>query len=201
MIVDPARFPALSEYLGTLPAGMDSYPDCQAKGSMVVSALEGHDLSAELDALPPVLVELVRDPPPPTRWIPLVWSEALFHVVCDSFYPGEEAVIAWTYRRTVAMARKPMYRRLASAAGPRFFLRLGAGVHQLFERGTSMKVSSGDRRTRVRLTHPRHVHSTLNKVSNIGMFRAIIEITGGKNGVCTMTQCTPTGAAYDCSWD
>ena len=201
MTVDPTRFPALRAYLDTLPAELESYPECQAKGSMVASALEGHDLSAELDGLPQVLVDLVREPPPATRWIPLVWSEALFHVVCDAFYPSEEAVIAWTYRRTVAMARKPMYRRLASVAGPRFFLRLGSSVHQLFERGTSMKASGGDRRTRVELTHPPHVHSRLNKTSNIGMFRGIIEVTGGENGACTMRDCTSTGAIYECTWD
>ena len=201
-MVDTLLFPTLSAYLSRLPDGLDSYPQCQAKGSMVISALEHHDLGPVLSHLPAELVELAGSPPPATRWLPLAHSESIFHAVCDRFYPKEADVIDWCYRRTWAMAKSPMYRRLGSVAGPRFFLRIAASVHRMFERGTSMTVAFSDASSaRVELQHPPHAHSPLNKVSNVGMLRAIVEMTGGVSPDCKMTRCGPEGAVFDCTWE
>jgi hypothetical protein len=200
-VIDVVRYPALSAYLSRLPDGLDSYPECASKGSMVRSALEGHDVRADASHLPAALAELIEAPPPPTRWIPLVCAEAIFHLVCDRYYPSEEAAIEWSYQRTLAMAASPLYRKLVTVAGPGLLLKIGSRVHGLFERGTSVLADVRGTTARVELLHPPHVHSPLNQVTNVGMLRAIIEITGGKNIRCKMTRSSPRGAVFECSWD
>ena len=199
--MDPVRYPSLAAYASRLPDGLASYPECSAKGSMIRSALEGHDLDVELDRLPDAISDLVRAPPPPTQWVPLVLAEAVFHLVCDRFYPTEEEAIAWSYQRTVQMATNPLYRKLAAVAGPKIFLKMASRVHKLFERGTNLDVQLRPSSAHLELTHPPHVHSPLNQVTNVGMVRAVIDITGGKNGVCKMTRSTPRGAIFECSWE
>ncbi len=200
-VVDPHRFPSLSAYLARLPEGLDSYPECQTKGSMIRSALEGHDFTQDLDGLPPRLVELVTDPPPPTRWLPLVYGDSVFHMVCDRFYPSEEAVLDWTYQRTVAMAKNRMYRKLVTVAGPGFLLKISSKVHGLFERGTETRTEVDDHQARIELSHPPHVHSRLNHYSNVGMLRGILEITGGANPHCEMRHSNAAGAVFECRWE
>ncbi len=200
-MVDAVRYPSLTAYLSRLPDGVDSNPECEAKGSMVRSALEDHDLAPELAHLPAPIAELVASPPPATRWVPLVHAEGIFHAVCDRFYPTDDAVLEWTYRRTMSMVVSPMYRRLATAAGPGFFLKMGARVHGLLERGTRVAITVDDKTARMELSHPPHVHSPLNHMSNVAMLRGVIEVTGGKNPRCHMRRSRPEGAEFDCVWE
>lgn len=200
-VVDPHRFPTLSAYLSRLPAELDSYPECRTKGSMIRSALEGHDLSTDADGLPKRLAEIVADPPPPTRWLPLVYGDAIFHAVCDRFYPTEEQVLDWTYQRTVSMAKNKMYRKLVQVAGPAFLLKISTKVHGVFEKGTRARAEVGDHEARIELSHPPHVHSRLNHYANVGMLHGIIDITGGQRSHCEMRHSKPEGAVFECRWE
>jgi hypothetical protein len=200
-VVDPLRFPTLSTYLSQLPAELESYPECQTKGSMIRSAIEGHDLEADLDGLPETLAKLVTDPPPPTRWVPLVYGDAIFHAVCDRFYRTEDEVVEWTYRRTLAMAKSKMYQKLVQVAGPGFLLKVSTKVHGVFEKGTRASAEVEGNNARIELSHPPNVHSRLNHYSNVGMLRGIVDLTGGTNPRCAMRHSKPEGAVFECQWD
>ncbi|HBQ17525.1 MAG: hypothetical protein RLO52_16650 [Sandaracinaceae bacterium] len=193
------RFPRLAEYLATVPGGLDAYPDARSKSTLLRSALEGHeDLCAE--GLPLDVAELFRNPPPPTVWIPAVHVNAVFHAICDQYYPTERNVIAWARRRTRSMANNPIYRRLLSFTGPRALLKIAGRVDRMFQRGTHIDAEYGPGWAESRLRHPPHLVSPLNQVANVGMFEAMVEMTGADDPLCEMSDASPTGALFRTTW-
>jgi hypothetical protein len=198
--VDPNRFPTLAAYVDALPSGLHAYPDCRTKAALLRSALEERDLTAVLPDLPEPLRTVFAAPPAITDWVPAVIADAAFHVVCDVYYPTPEAMLAWTYERTIGMAQRPMYKSLVRAAGPALFLKIAGRVHGLFQKGTDLEVEIGDHDATLTLTNPAHLHSDLNRSSNVALCRAVLEMTGGVNPTCEITDQTPTRAIYRCRW-
>lgn len=198
--VDASRFPRLAEYVRALPEGLASYPDCRAKGSLVCTALDGHDVSHLGDGLPPAVVEMLHDPPLAGLWIPAPMSDAIFYVLVDSYHPSEDAVLEWTYERTMKAAQSKMYRAFTRVAGPSALLRMAAAAHGLFQKGTDLEAKRTPQGVELLLTHPPHLHGGLNHLSNVGMFRALLEITRAREGHAEMLESHPTEARYLVSW-
>jgi hypothetical protein len=198
--VDPSRYPHLAAYLAQLPDGLRSYPECKSKGTLVVSAIEGHDLSAIGDGLPPDLLAMLRQPPPVGVWVPAVFSDAVFYVLVDAFYPSKDAVLKWTFDRTIRTASSRVYRALTRAAGPSTLLRMTAAVHRLFQRGTYLESKRIGKSVELRLRHPPYLHGGLNHVSNVALFRALLHYTGASDIDVEMIASEPTQALYVARW-
>jgi len=201
MVADPVRFPTLAAYLAQLPEGLQSHPECQAKGSQIRTAVEGHDLGDAAAELPEPIRELFVAPPPPTAWVPMVYSDAVFHAVCDRFYPTEAQMLAWCRERTLDLVRGPMYRRLVAVAGPKTFFRIADRVFFLFERGSELSIELGDREARIDVTHPPFLHTRLNHLGNTAVIEAVIEMTGGREPTCELVESRSTGLVLRCRWD
>ncbi len=193
------RYPRVAEYLAALPDGLRSYPECASKATLLRSALEGHDLSAER-ALPAEIVELIRDVPPVSVWVPAVAVNVVFHAVCDLYYPTEAAVLEWSRERTRRMAKNPLYRGVLRLGGPRALIRIATKLDRMFQRGTHISADIERGAATVRLKHPPHLVSPLNQRSNIGMFEAMVEITGGADPRCEVTDAGPEGATFCVTW-
>ncbi len=198
--VDPQRFPALADYLSKLPAGLASYPEATTMGILLKSAVSQQYFHPSWRDLPQPLVDGLRRPPLPTTWVPAVLTDAVFCVICDTFYPTPEAVEAWTYERTIRLASVPMYRGLTRFAGIERFLAAAARVHAFFQRGTHLAVRSAPGAAEVELTHPPHLHGRLNHLSNQGAFRAALEAAGGQEVSVLLESSTPTRALYRARW-
>lgn len=50
------------------------------------------------------------------------------------------------------------------------------------------------------MSFPPHLHSRLNLLSNVGMFRGIVRVTGGQTPQANMTRFSATDADYECTW-
>jgi hypothetical protein len=195
--VDRERFPTLNAYVAQLPQGLNSYPEARSKGSLLRSSLEGHDVGRLIDD---VLRAVIESPPPAGVWVPAVHSDAVFHAVVDRFHPTDERVIAWCEGRTLSMAKSPMYGALFRVSGPAILIRGTARFHGLAQRGTEMSAILDDHRARLHMSFPPHLHSRLNLLSNVGMFRGLIRITGGQTPQAKMTRFSATDADYECTW-
>ena len=200
-MLDAARFPTLTAYLAALPEGLASYPTCRTKGAIVRSVLDEGGLAAQAPHLPEELAALVRDRPPLTAWLPAAHADAVFHLYCDTHAPSEQAMLDWTYERSTRFGRSQTYRHIFNAAGPRMLLRTGVRMHGFFQQGTELEVPElTATRATVVLKHPPHLHSRLNQLSNVALLRAIVDLTGGKDGRCEMVESTPTFARYVTHW-
>ncbi len=200
-MLDAARFPTLTAYLAALPEGIASYPECRTKGAIVRSVLDEADLTVYAPQLPDALAALVRERPPLTAWIPAAHADAVFQLYCDTNAPTEQAMLDWTYERSTRFARSQTYRHIFNAAGPRMLLRTAVRMHGFFQHGTDLEVpeltATG---AIVVLKHPPHLHSRLNQLSNVALLRAIVDLTGGKDGTCEMVEHTATFARYVTKW-
>ena len=197
---DPGRFPQLAEYIARLPDGLDSYPECKAKGTMILTALEGHDLAPVTDHLPARVVELVRDPPSSGLWVPGPMSDAIFYAVVDTFYPTQAEAFEWTRVRTRKAAQSKLYRALARVTSPKTLLRMANAAHGLFQRGTDLEATYGTDEATLTLTHPPHLHGGLNHRVNCPMFEEILLGAGAGQARVEMVESTPERAVYEAKW-
>lgn len=199
--LDAARFPQLAAYLDQLPDGLASYPECKAKGSLLLTAIEEHDVSEIGDGLPDELAEVFRRPPLAGVWVPAPFSDAVFYVFVDLLYPTLEETLAWTYERTIRGTQSKLYRALTSVASPWALLRIGTAAHGLFQKGTDLHVVKTPDGADLRLSHPPFLHGGFNHASNTAALRAVLETTGAKNAVVEMVSSEPTEALYRARWD
>lgn len=200
-MLDRARYPRLAEYLDGLPDGLGSYPECQSKATLLVSAFDEIDRFELLDGLPEALQEVVHEPPPTGLWVPAVWSDALFFARCDLSFPTAQAVREWTYERTIRIAKHPIYRRLLKVPGPRMLMKMGEKAHGLIQRGTELDVTLDERGADVVLRFPPKLHVGLNLVANVALWRGCVEITGGTNVRSEMVSSSDTDARYRVEFD
>lgn len=198
--IDKAKFPALAEYLERLPAGLASYPEAQTLGLLLKSAVAPHYFHASWKELPPELMVVLRSPPLPTAWVSTVLTDAVFCVVADTFHPTREAVLKWSYERTLRLTALPMYATLTKLAGVERFLRTAVKIHALFQRGTDVSLHVWGEEAEVRLTHPPHLHGELNHLSNEAVFRAVLESAGALDVTMRLRESRPEGALYVASW-
>lgn len=194
------RYRYLREYLAALPEGLSSYPECVSKATLLRSSIEGHE-DARLGAdLPAELVELYRHPPPATVWVPAAKVNAILHVVIDLYYPRREDVIEWARRRTLRMRDNPIYARILRVTSVHALFRISQQLDRLFQRGTHITPHIEKGRARFELSHPPYLVSPINQVANVGMFEAMVEMTGGEDARCEMTASSPTGATFEMIW-
>lgn len=195
-MLDAGRYPLLAEYIHALPGGLDAYPECEAKASLITSALDGHDTEAMLDGLPDVVLDAIENPPPAGVWVPAALCDAVFFAVCDRYYPDEAAVKQWTYERTRAMAKNALYKALLRVPGPAILLKASAKAHGLFQRGTLFDIVLSKGRAEIDLSFPPRLHVGLNLIANVALWQALVEITGGKQVESSMVSSTQTRASY-----
>ncbi len=194
------RYPRLDAYLASLPDGLGSYPECVSKATLLRSSLEGYE-DADVSDLDPELRELYASPPPATVWVPAAKVNAIFHAIIDLHHPTPRDVIEWARRRTLRMRDSPIYRRVLAVTSPNALFRVSAQLDRMFQRGTHIRPHLGDHEARFELTHPPYLVSPINQLANVGMFEAMVELTGGKGAVCEMTASSPMGATFEMTWE
>jgi hypothetical protein len=193
-------FPHLDEYLSRLPEGLDSYRECLSKGALLRSSLVGVRPHPTWAALPAPIRRAIDAPPLPSDWVSTVITDAVFYVVADTYYPTDDAMLRWSYERTLGTADQPVYRMMTRVTGLPAFLRGAARFHGFFQRGTDMRVSVTSDQGDVVLSHPPHLHLAWNHLSNEAVFRAALDAAGAKESSCTMLESTPTLARYRARW-
>ncbi len=198
--IDASRLPQLAEYVARLPQGLASYPECRSRGTLVLSALEGHALEPWRDAMPAAVWAMIEQPPLPGAWVPAALSDAVFFAVVDTHYPTDAAVVQWTRERTLRTARSRMYRALTRISGPAMVLRMSAAVHGMFQKGTELDASRMDDGMALRLRHPAHLHGGANHLANVGMFEVLLEIATARPSRVAMVESEPESALYHARW-
>ncbi len=125
----------VESYIAALPAGLASYPHCTSKMSSVRFQLQRRPLRRLAD-LPEELVDLIRDPPVATAWIPTTIFVATILAI-ESEHAISDAALA--IESTKDMLESPLYRFTLRMLSPATILRAGAATWHLFHRGTTFK--------------------------------------------------------------
>lgn len=192
----------MQQYIASLPNGLDSYPSCQLKSSVLRGFCASIDVERLCSALPETLAALVERPPPPSDWIDEVKTTAIFLASADSNVTGE-SFVAHAYRTNYALLDSTMYRILFRLVGARRVLANAGKSWSQFHRGTTLSVQSFDehaRRATVSLEGPAHHVPLLLAEGYATSIRAAVEISGHKDVHAAVEDHTPTRTLVSVRW-
>lgn len=190
----------LHAYLDSLPQGLDSFPECRVKASLLRGALDDPGARVKLDALPERLASLFGSPPLVTQWMPEVVSVAAHYAIADARGFDDDDVLMWTYRVNQRLAQSRLYRAMTAVATPRLALRGARLAWGMIHKGIGLSVRLEDDSARLTVTHPRGVWPNLVHRANATGFRAVLESSGGSNVEVFVAESSPDRAIFDCSW-
>lgn len=194
-------FPRLSKYLGVLPSGFASYPECRSKGVMLTSALAEVPRHESWYGLPSIVQEAIEHQPLATEWVSAVLSNAVQFAVADTYYPSDEQVLAWNRKRTLRVAGSTSYRALVHITGVKLLLRAAVRIHAMFQQGTELRVVwLSETEAHLFVEHPPYLQFGASHLANEAVFGALLEKAGGHRVKVAMMESSSRRAVYRASW-
>lgn len=196
------KFPSLTEYIDKLPNGLDSYPECEQKGSVLRALLSmWPELPTLAPDLPPVLGRLVTEPPPPNLWVPECHGMALWALSCDVVCNNEVAkYIEFSRKGNRALLSNPIYRIIFGVLGARLTVRAIATAWSTFHRGMNIEVELSARGGTFSLNYPSQLLSEPHAHGYSTAFVEALIIAGYSDARVDVESWTPTKTAYRCTW-
>ncbi len=197
-------FPTLDRYLGSLPDGLESYPDVCTKGAVLRAVISDAPSPLDRHALPPALAERVRELPSATDWVPEVHLFGLQACIFDACFRDGGGIAAfedWSYRRNMRMFRSSLYRVLFKVVSPE---RLFVGVANrwsAFRRGSVIDgVAAVDGLAQMRLRTAPHVVPDFGRVALGSALRASLDLAGAREATVTCRVEVPGSLLFEARW-
>ncbi|MFO0599105.1 MAG: protein kinase [Myxococcaceae bacterium] len=195
------KTPLMTAYLSLLPNGLDSFPEVQAKGSIVQSFLDGVPIHKHLAVLPPALADLVKRPPLPSAWVSEVRMAALFMACADLCFPDPDAWVEFAYRANKKIIEGPLYSVLFRVLGVKRIVSGVASRWEQFHRGTTLTVVKFDANEgHLKLTSPHRATPLVFAKAHGTAIRATVEIVGAKNVKVDTTESGPGVFDFRVTW-
>ncbi len=187
-------------YLQGLPLGSDSYPDAQAKASLVHEVLqlaEGRTLDP---ALPSVVHQLFAAPPPVSGWVPEVLYRTLMLGILDARGLSDADALRVMRAKYRQILSSPLYSVLFGLVGaPRFLKSIDQRWRQ-FHRGTEMQATVSGRDVTIEFLAPTPMFEGLvGEIQKVSMEVILARVTGNQNGVLHVER-RPRGYRYVGTW-
>lgn len=169
---DVSKLRRLDAYIAQLPEGLDSFPECLAKASVVRKVYEFSELP--LTGLPEPLQAVLDNPPPSSAWLPQVHVLALVVAMVEAreLPPAREA--AWIRDAATHLFASPMYRILMWAATPRLVFKSANVRWSAFFKGSHLSSDVEEHSAVVQLHAPRALfHEDLAKIFEHVIYAAV----------------------------
>jgi hypothetical protein len=193
--------PSFEQYVGSLPGGLDAYPNAVAKGSLVRSALQDQPPEV-LAALPEPLRRWTSEPPFDSEWVSETRLSALIHAIAELRGWDAGDCQEWTRQRNVALLTSPIYRSLMVTESPERMLRWIAMRWANFHRGSSLAFEGfADDGARLSLTFPSRVYDGTVLRAGGGAFAAALQVSNAEGAVVVEVERAGDGyARYRARW-
>lgn len=189
----------LERYLEGLPEGLASYPQCQTKGSVFRSLLEGVEIDRA--ALPEPLRRRLEDPPIPSEWLAEVHLWALALAAADQRAMDQEALLAWSYERHRRLFEGPLYRAMMALVPPATLVRTCGLRWGAFHRGSMMEPGGvADDGARIRLAFPGGLFDGQVLELLAAVLRAALDASRARDVEVVIEDATPTTARFRARW-
>ncbi len=191
----------LERWLAGLPGGVAAYPEVQAKGSLVRSALEGQPIAELLPRLPPALRKIVAEPPVSSDWVPEAHFDGLLLAIADARGMTDDDLCAWARARNRALFESPAYRILMAVMSPGALVRFAGGRWATWHRGTALEIEGvADDGVRGTLTFPRGLFDVLLLRVFGEAFVAALQLANAALPTVTIVEAGPESARYLVRW-
>ena len=192
-----ARYPRLMEYLGALPAGIHSYPECQSRAGLLGSVLARE---SRREAAPEPFVEaLLR--PATTPWVPEVRFNAALLAIADAESMSDAQHLRWARATNGQLYHGLLYRALMAMFSPAVLLERAASRWDSFHRGSRLEVTgthAGE--ARAVLTFPARLYTRLLLGGCGEAFAAAFEHSRGRDVTVELLEATEISGLFRCRW-
>lgn len=148
----PDSFPRTAAYLGQLRGGLDGYPDCRAKAS-VIRKVYGYS-GVTISGLPAPLQAQLDEPAASTAWGAQTTVLANILAIVESRRLEGEAERRFIQSAATQLFASPMYKILMWAASPRLVLKSAHLRWSAFFRGSELRSEVDDGEAQVVLSAP-----------------------------------------------
>lgn len=204
MSLDPSKFPRASRYLEVLPAGLDSYPECQMQASIQDDLRQQFPAIARAAGLPAPLLDALNGRHQ-DGWYPEVVGNALFLLVRDLAVDDDGQFLAWHHGAMARLFEKPLFRALMLVLSPTLVIMGAANRWHHFHRGTDLGVApvtrvSNQFSTVATLTNPPEIFTELILRMHCLTFQAALEASRAKEPAVTLREATAAGAQFEARW-
>lgn len=200
-MLDRTRYPRLAQYVDTLPKGLASFPEAQAKGSICKVLLEKRPLK-DAAGLPEEIVALTARPIPSAGWVPEVASMGLHMVVGDAYEMGANEFDRWLYEHNASLLDgRFMFRAVMSLASPSVLMQGAAIRFNGFHQGTTLEIDGrAPNELFFHLAYPAGLHNELCLAAFRAAFQVSLDMTKAKDVKCALVSTEPGKAHYKVTW-
>lgn len=203
MLLNTDQFPRTVAFLNAMPAGLESYPDCQMRGELVDRIPKDFPQAARHFSDGGPMQDLVVGPQTKT-WYPEAAVNAALLVARD-LAPNDDAFFDWIFYKNVAVFNRPIHRALMHVLSPHLLL-LGAERRwATFHRGTKLEVQPTIRQglrfvARTRQQFPPNLRNALHIQARATAMRAAVDAAGAQGSKMEVVRCSATEAEVAVSW-
>lgn len=195
-----ARAACVDAYLGSLPRGVDSYPECMHKGEPFAVWLRRTPTHGVARLLPPEVARLVAHDRPSPAWVPEVHATAVYLAIRHAHFDDDAAFVAHARECNRAVLDTPTSRLLFWAASPRAILRTAKLLWANLHRGSAIEVRfSRDNSAEALLSFPRGLFPELVLRGTGTGFASALENSGGR-GVEVQLRRAESPAVFAARW-
>lgn len=204
MSIAADKYPVTARYIESLPNGLDSYPECQARTDARENVKrEFSDIGSD-SGLPQIIRDFFgnryRE-----NWIPEVVSCALLLLVRDVGFKSDDDFLAWCYTGHKSLYLKPHYKIIIYILSPTLLLTGATNRWSTFHRGSTLTpkpiVKEGDFvQGYASLTFPPRLFNELLLRVQRGAYQAAIDATRVKDSRILLREITDTNASLSFRW-
>jgi hypothetical protein len=192
--------PLMASYLGALPDGPASHPQCSVKASVVRHAIESRPLGPGV-RLPGDIRALVDQPPPVSAWVPEVHFNAVMLAIRDVHFDGGEAFHAWVYEQNKRLFSTPLYRAIFLVLSPERLMRGMGQRWAAFRRGTTANARQrAPKDLELRVHAPPHLYDAATVGGMSAALRAAIACAGAVHPEVEASLLSPIEVVYRLRW-
>ncbi|MGC4118094.1 MAG: hypothetical protein QM765_26795 [Myxococcales bacterium] len=202
-MLDRTRYPRLAQYVDSLPQGLASFPEAQAKGSICRVLLEKHPLK-DPQGLPDEVLAFVTKPIASAAWVSEAACMGLHLAIGDAYKMGAGEYDRWLYEHNASLLDGRfsfMFRAVMSLASPAVLLQ-GAGVKLGgFHKGTDLHIDSrGPTEVLFHLTFPAGLYTELCMAAFRAAFQVSLDMTKARDIRCSLVAMGKGRADFKVSW-
>jgi hypothetical protein len=204
MQLDVGRFPNVSRYLASLPAGLAAFPECEIQTDSFSYLRRTHPELAKVSGLPAELARVVsgedrRD------WLPEVWGNLLYLALRDTAFTDDAAFLTWARESSAETYNKLWARALMHVISPTLIVMGAAKRWSLFHRGSTLtpeKATPENGRISIRgiLSYPTGLYDELLLKRYGKAFEAAVIAAKAKEPGAALESIEPGRAVYRMSW-
>lgn len=196
------KFPRLNAYLAGLPAGLASYPECQARTSLLSQFLEGMPAPAPSpEGVPEPLASVLRRRPR-GLWMPEVHVMAVSLTIADHAGMDDDAYLRWLEELNRSYFRSLVLRVLFAFVSPAELVPRSparwAAVHQ----GSTLTTESvSPNEARIILDFPSGLFAPVLLRHFTAVFQAALAHSNARDPVVTLEEASEVRGLYRARWD